>query len=380
MSDGGDAVSVLRWGLRRYLFVVVLCVALGALAPQFFVSPADRYEARAQVGPDGRLLLPNLDPLPRLGESVFDNGAVADAVRRSVDPRLPESTDVVPDVVELVAPQDNVVFTIVGHARSPETAVQFANVAARAFALELDKYADSVGSFRTQQLAVSPAAPVPEAEGPLLVAVGLGTGLLLGLGLVVLLLVLRQPVIDLPTAERLTGAKGLGRIRFSGGSNYARGLPGLCRAVIAEDIDMLLLTGPRNTRRDRARLASELTDVLSGTTSVFLPSGMNEVNRVRLRPEPQPGIRGLTVVLEPSELELTTRPTRSRVVLVVREGVASAAMHRHAEQYGPGVGVVLVKRHLGRPPRAPRYPGQDAGRDTGDHVGAPLNEARRSRV
>jgi hypothetical protein len=279
MSDGGDAVSVLRWGLRRYLLVVLLCVALGALAPLAIGSAGDRYEARAQVGPDGRLLLPNLDPLPRLGESVFDNGAVAAAVRRSVEPPLSTSTDVVPEVVELVAPQDNVVFTIIGHAQSPETAEQFANAAARAFALELDKYADSVGPFRVQSLAAAPATPVPATEGPLLVLVGLATGLLLGLGLVVLLLVLRQPVIDLPTAERLAGAKGLGRVRFAGGSHYARGLPGLCRAIIAEDVDMLLLTGPGNARRDRARLASELTDVLSGTTSVFLPSAVNEVNR-----------------------------------------------------------------------------------------------------
>jgi hypothetical protein len=87
------------------------------------------------------------------------------------------------------------------------------------------------------------------------------------------------------------------------------------------------------------------------------------------------------IVLEPSELELTTRPTRSRVVLVVREGVSSTALRRHAEQYGPGVGVVLVKRHLGRPPRAPSYPGsQDNPGDGGNHARAQLTEARRSRV
>lgn len=379
MSEGADAVSVLRWGLRRHLLVVVLFLALGALVPLVVGNGADRYEARAQVGPDGRLLLPNLDPLPRVGESVFGNGAVAEAVRQSVEPRLPRSIGVVPEVVELVAAQDNVVFTVVGHGSSPEMAQHVANVAARAFALELNKYADSVGSFRVQQLASSPSAPVPDTDGVLLTVVGPAAGLLLGVGLVVLMLVLKQPVIDLPTAERLSGARGFGRVRISPWRGGTRGLPALCRALLSEDVDILLMTGPRNARRDRSHLARQLTAILRGSRVVVVTAA-NEVNRVRLPPpDVQEGMRALTLILEPSEVELATRPGNSTVVLVVREGISSSALRKHAEQYGPGVGVVLVKRASG--PLGPRSSSDQLQlQGAGDPVPDPLSAARRSRV
>lgn len=379
MSDGADAVSVLRWGLRRYLLVVVLFLALGALGPMFLGSGTDSYESRAQVGPDGRLLLPNLDPLPRLGESVFANGAVAEAVRRSVEPRLPDSTEVVPGVVELQAVQDNVVFTVLGHGTSPETAQQFANVAARAFVLELNKYADSVGSFRVQRLASAAPAPAPDADRVLLTVVGVATGLVLGVGTVVLLLVLRQPVIDLPTAERVSGARGFGRVRVTPWRGRTRGLPRLCRAVLSEDVDMLLMTGPRNARRDRAHVAGRLTELLAESRAVVVPSAIDGVNRARLGPDLHIGMRPLTVVLEPSEVELATRPDSSTVMLVVREGISSSALLKHVEQHGPGVGLVVVKRGPGMRGRRPTSgPGQL--QEGGDLVPDPISPARRSRV
>lgn len=379
MSDGADSVSVLRWGLRRYLLVVVLFLALGALGPALLDNGTDRYESRAQVGPDGRLLLPNLDPLPRIGQSVFGNGAVADAVRRSVEPQLPPAADVVPEVVELVAAQDNVVFTVVGHANSPETAQHVADVAARAFALELNKYADSVGSFRVQRLASSAPAPVPGADGVLLTVVGVATGLVLGVGLVVMLLVMRQPVIDLPTAERLSRGRAFGRVTVLPWRGRTRGLPRLCRAVLSEGVDMLLMTGPRNARPDRAHLAGRLTEMLAESRPVVVPPAIDGVNRVRFVPDVQLGTTPLTVVLEPSEVELAARPDSSTVMLVVREGISSSALLKHVEQHGPGVGIVLVKRSVGLLGRR-STPEQGQLREAGDLVPEPISPARRSRV
>lgn len=379
MSDGADAVSVLRWGLRRYLLVVVLFLALGALGPVFLGSGTEDYESRAQVGPDGRLLLPNLDPLPRIGQSVFANGAVADAVRRSVEPQLPPAEDVVPEVVELVAAQDNVVFTVVGHGNSPETAQHVADVAARAFVLELNKYADSVGSFRVQRLADSAPAPVPDADGALLTAVGLATGLVLGVGTVVLLLVLRQPVIDLPTAERLSRGRGFGRVRVSPWRRKTRGLPRLCRVLLSEDVDMLLMTGPRNARRDRAHLADRLTELLAASRAVVVRRAPDGVNRTLLGPDVPVGKTPLTLVLEPSEVELATRPDSSTVVLVVREGISSSALLRHVEQHGPDVGIVMVTRGAGPLGRRSTL-GQSHIQEAGELVPDPLSPARRSRA
>lgn len=379
MSDGADSVSVLRWGLRRYLLVVVLFVALGALGPTLLGSGTDSYESRAQVGPDARLLLPNLDPLPRIGQSVFANGAVADAVRRSVEPQLPRTADVVPEVVELIAAQDNVVFTVVGHSNTPETAQHVANVAARAFALELNKYADSVGSFRVQRLAAPAPGPVPDADGVLLTVVGVATGLVLGVGVVVLLLVLRQPVIDLPTAERLSRGRGFGQVRVLPLRGGTRGLPRLCRAVLADGVDMVLMTGPRNARHDRAHLVGRLTAMLAESRAVVVPRAIEGVNRVLAGHDLYPGPSPLTVVLEPSEVELATRPDSSTVMLVVREGISSSSLLKHVEQHGPGVGIVLVKRPVGLHARRPSS-GQGQFQEPGDLVADPISPARRSRV
>ena len=69
MSDGGDVLGVLGWGLRKYAWVVALFVVLvGVLLPWLLGRAPTQYEAQAQVGPTDTLTFSNLDPLPRLGE------------------------------------------------------------------------------------------------------------------------------------------------------------------------------------------------------------------------------------------------------------------------------------------------------------------------
>jgi hypothetical protein len=158
-----------------------------------------------------------------------------------------------------------------------------------------------------------------------------------------------------------------------------RGLPRLCRAVLADGVDMVLMTGPRNARHDRAHLADRLTAMLAESRAVVVPRAIDGVNRVLAGHDLYPGTTPLTVVLEPSEVELATRPDSSTVILVVREGISSSSLLKHVEQHGPGVGIVLVKRPVGLLARRPTS-GQGEPQEAGDLVVDPISPARRSRV
>jgi hypothetical protein len=153
----------------------------------------------------------------------------------------------------------------------------------------------------------------------------------------------------------------------------------LCRAVLADGVDMVLMTGPRNARHDRARLAGRLTAMLTESRAVVVPRATQGVNRVLPGHDVYPGTTPLTVVLEPSEVELATRPDSSTVMLVVREGISSSALLKHVEQHGPGAGIVLVKRTVGLRSRRPTS-GQGQPQVVGDLVSDPISPARRSRV
>jgi hypothetical protein len=257
VDHGGDVFATLRWGLRRYAWVVALMVVtLAALVPAALNRAPDQFEAEAQVGPTEGLNLPNLDPLPRLGTTVFNNGAVAEAVRQSVEPPLPREARIIPDRVDLVAAQDNIVFVVVGRGSTPESASRLTNIAAAAFTEELNQYADSVGSFAIQRLAEPPSEPVAGLTGPMTMAIGLLAGLVGGVGLVALILVIRRPVLDSATAEIVAGAPVLGRVRLSARGGGIEGLPRLARRVHASAVDVLLLAGTRSTRRARRRAPS----------------------------------------------------------------------------------------------------------------------------
>jgi hypothetical protein len=328
MKDDGDVFGTLGWGLRTYGWIVVACMlGLGVLVPSMLDRLPDQYEAEAQVGPTEALNLPNLDPLPRLGESVFNNGVVAQAVRDSVDPPLPRSVSVVPERVELVAAQDNIVFTIVGHGSTPQSAERVANIAAATYALELNKYAESVGSFAIQRLATPPTSPETQVGGPLAVGVGLLAGLAFGVGLVTLLLVWHRPVLDATGVKHTTGSPVLGRVVFGASRDGVRGLPALCHLVLCPPTEMLLLAGPRNTRPERLLLTAQLNKVIERTE------------------------RKIAIIDGPSQLDVAARPATSLTLLVVHEGISQSSLQKQAEQYldGGAAGVVLVHSHRWNP-------------------------------
>ena len=347
MKDGGDVFGVLAWGLRKYALLVLACmIALGVIVPGVLNRVPDQFEAQAQVGPTEELNLSNLDPLPRLGESVFNNGVVADAIRQSVNPPLPRSVSVVPDRVELVAAQDNIVYVVVGRGATPASAERFANIAAAQFTQELNKYAQSVGSFAIQRLATPPIHPVPTIGGPLSVGIGILSGLVAGVGLVSLLLIWRRPVLDAVGAQATAGVPVFGRVRFTSSRDGTRGMPQLSRRVVSSQTHMLLLAGPHSTRRERRLLVSELTNVLGWSQNVVAPDAQREINRSRSRPASgnDPNRPDFVIIDGPTQIEVATRPDRSLALLVVREGVAHSSLRSQAEQYldDGAAGVVLV--------------------------------------
>lgn len=340
---GSDAFGVLGWGLRRYWWLVLLSVVVfGVVAPALLIGDREQYDAQAQVGPTDRLTVPNTDLLPRIGVSVFENGAVAQAVRRSFVPPLSRSTSVIPERVELLEAQDNVILTVVGHGTTPESAQATANVAASTLAQELNKYTRSVGSFAVQKLADEPANPVPTMGRPTAIAFGMLAGLLAGLAGVVALLAWRRPVIDSDTAARVTGTPVLARLKLEGPRQEIVGLPVLARRLLSADVDLVFVDGPANTARMRSRLVDELAALMGRVRPARVVHGGDldfpspATERVSERssggnPGGNPGSsredkKELILVHEPDQFDLATRLDDSMLLLVVKEGTGQARL------------------------------------------------------
>jgi hypothetical protein len=347
MRDNGDVFSVLRWGLKTYAWVVVAFVLLlGVLLPWTLRQVPEQYDAHAQVGPTEVMNLPNLDVMPRVGETVFSNGVVAQAVRESVNPPIPQTESVIPQRVELIAAQDNIVFTVVGHGPTPRSAEHAANVAAARFTQELNKYDALVGSFAIQRLASPPVEPVKRIGGAMSVGIGVLAGLAAGIGVVALLLVWRRPVVDAGGVRETTGVPVLGRVVLGGSRSRTRGLPQLVRLVNSGGTNVLFLAGPKNTRRARKQLATELRHVIGWSRDVVWFEGKGDQARKVHRAEDEKRTHDpLVIIDDPTPAEVATRPTASLTLLVVREGIGQAALGREAEIYfdGESAGVVLVR-------------------------------------
>jgi len=319
---GADPAAIFGWGLRRYAaLLAVFVVAGGILVPWLLTRGPAQYDAQAQVGPTAPLTFNNLDPLPVLGQSVFTNGAVAATIRSSANPPLPSSANVIPQRVELVTSQDNVVFVVVGHGATARQAARYANIAAATFTNELNKYAHSVGPFAVQKHATPPATPAAALGRGAAATAGVLAGLVAGVGVVVLLLTVRRPVLSPAAAFDATGAAGFGRLVLARSGKGVRGLPQLVRNVRENPSEALLVVGPRRVGAERRTLVAELSAIL--------------------------GPEGMTVIDQPSAAQMAARPESSLVLLVVPEGIAYASLRRQAEQYldGHNCGVLLVRGH-----------------------------------
>ena len=347
MTPGADVTGVLAWGLRRYAWLIaVFVIALGVVVPGVLGQRAETYQANAQVGPVRALRIPNLDVLPKMATDLFANVLRDPAVRKAAG--VGENEELGTDRVELVAAQDNIVFTVVARSTDPSIAQNTANVAAAVFVEELNIYSQSVGSFSVGELATGPPEPVPTLGGPMAWALGITSGLLLGFGAVALVLLVRRPVIDAATAEQESGAPVLGRITLDRGGTGASGMTQLCHRIVSEPTRMVLMAGPANMRRERHELADQLVFWLKRVRHVISIGSREPVEAFGAASlaERTSSEEELVIVDDASPVDVATRPDRSLTLLVVREGITRSALHEQARQYvdGGSVALVLVRR------------------------------------
>jgi hypothetical protein len=341
-ENGSDLFATLLWGLRRYVLLVLATVlVLGILVPLMLSRRTEEFQATAQVGPSGPLLLSNTTPLPRFAESVFNNGAVEQDVRAL----LHQSTgNVIPAKVRLVAGQDNLVLDVVASAPTADEAMKIANQAAATFVIELNKYSASVAPFLIQHRAVL-AKKVPQFGGGYLsVVLGLIAGLLVGVALVGLLLVVRRPVVEVSTAQDVTGFPVVGRISLPrkgpprGTDGRAIGL--LCRRLLATSASTIHVAAPHHGQAEQ------------------LARSMNEVFRP-LRRGPSQGRTGtpgsglhVPTVLAPNGADAWITPPDEPTysLLLAPDGMSARKLRLFAEGHNTGAptGVVLLSPHRRR--------------------------------
>ena len=346
MNHGNDVTGVLAWGLRKYAWVVALfIVGLGIVIPATLQQAPAQFQAEAQVGPIRTLRLPNLDVLPRLATDVFQSVPDSEEVKLAAGVEAGESLTA--EELELVAAQDNIIFRVVARSTSAEVAQDTANVAAARFAQELNVYSQPVGSFAVTRLAVEPTDPVPRLAGPMAWGLGTAAGLVAGVGAVGLILLMRRPVIDVAAAGEVSGTTALGRITLGRHGASATGLTQLCHRIVSEPTGLVLMVGPGNTRRERRDLAGELATWLNRVRRVVYMGSREPVDEygsaslAAFSDDDQ-----LIIIDDASPVEVATRPDEALTLLVVREGISSAALREQVQQYldGEGAAVVLLRR------------------------------------
>jgi capsular polysaccharide biosynthesis protein len=362
-TPGTDAIGLLRWGLRRYAVLFYACLLLGAaVAPVVAAKLARPADAEALI--IAQRLDMDLSALPRYGEAVFNNGQVAQAVvaKFGSEGLL---KDVIPDRVSLVADQDSIVFTVVGHDPDPQTAAEIANTAADAFKQALNAPGAGVGAFVTQSEAEPPAQPAGRLNNVLAVPMGITAGVLLGLAVVFTLLVARRPVIDAAGVEEATGVPALGTVvvprtgrgRFAPPDRFA-GLVPVCRRLLRLPTSTIVILSRRREAGIRHQLSVALATVLmrvrdvSYLGQVELPGSRAARDSVQdpstpVERLPVPEDDHITFVDSSDAMDLVHPPEETATVLVAREGVSSASLRAAVVEHLGGSAearIILVKR------------------------------------
>ena len=362
-EPGHDAIGMLRWGIRRYRWLFLVCLLLGAAAAPYAASKLER-PAEAEALVLAQQWNQSLTALPRYGETIFDNGKVAQAVALKIRDGV-EFGDVVPDHVSLIADQDSIVFRVVGHDRDPQTAAEIANTAANEFVTALSASGAGVGTFTVLSQAETP--PAPEGGGlsrALAIPVGLVAGAVLGLAVVSILLATRRPVIDAAGVEEATGVPGLGTVTVprTRRGEFARpdqfpGLVPVCRRLLRLKTPAIVVVSRSSDQRHRGQLSVALAGVLMRVRPLRFtgPAALREAvteQQAALHPDAfqytseENGVGGLTVIDSDDPLDLVQPPDLTAAVLVAREGITSAALRAAVVEHLGGSAearVLLVK-------------------------------------
>ena len=129
LAGGGapisDSGAILRWGVRRYAWLVLLCVAVvGVLLPFQELNKKASYTSESLVVAVD--LTADLKTLPRLGEAVFDDGTVAQVVSQQFG-TAGDAEDVIPKLASVVTEQDSLVMHVQGHSGNGQEAADIAD-------------------------------------------------------------------------------------------------------------------------------------------------------------------------------------------------------------------------------------------------------------
>lgn len=359
-SDPRPLGARLGWSLRTYGWMVLACALLGTAAPLLVTPEPPLYESDVLV--IARDLPVDKTILPRLGEAVFDSGAVASAVAATPAVSV-ESGDLIPERLSVVAAEDSIVYVVQARDPQPMAAAEMADVAAAAFVEELNRGGTGVGEFAVQTQALVPTQPLDRLDRGWIVAAGTLAGAVLGLALVALLAALRRPVIAASDVEEAVGVPVVGTIELPAVGRaalsrriQARGIAALARRVATVPPGRLLLRTPRSATAMGRSVFVLLAVALGLLRPVTLQAGraVTELvqagvdgRRTRLRaPSPGSAPAGELVLSDGDPAVEIVDPARTTlsVLAVVPRGISRRRLQNLVRDVGAEelVGVVLV--------------------------------------
>lgn len=358
----------LRWCLKHFSWLAVVCSLVGAAVPLLMVQTERTYQAETLV--IARQLTVHPRVLPSLAESVFADGAVAAAV--AADPELGpavggEPGDLVPGRLSVVAGPDSVTMVVQARDDDPVTAARLADLAAQAYSVELNRGGSGVGEFAVLTAAVIPTAPLDTVSYPLQAGLGALAGLVLGLGLIALLAALRQPCVTSPDVKDAVGVPLLGIVELPRakpgtylGARGVRGIATVTRWLATAPPGRLTLISSHSAEGMRHRIYVMVAIAMSAVRPVRLEAPPEIVDAVRAQTR-RPGdarpselraeATGELLLVDGGSPEEVVDPAAAPVyvIAVAPLGISPGQLRSLALDYLDGglVGVVLVKRRLG---------------------------------
>jgi hypothetical protein len=358
----------LNWCLRHFSWVPLVCLLVGAAVPLLAVQPERTYQAEALVV--ARQLTVHPRVLPSLAESVFASGAVATAV--AADPTLGpevggEANGLIPGTLSVVAGPDSVTMVVQARDDDPVIAARTADLAAQAYAAELNRSGSGVGEFAVLSPAVVPTAPLDTVSYPLQAGVGALAGLVLGLGLIALIAALRQPCVTSRDVKDAVGMPLLGIVELPRaapgtylGARGVRGIAAVTRWLATAPPGRLTLISSGSVEAMRHRIYVMVAIAMSTVRPVRLQAPQEIVDAVRAQTrqtgEARPrelrhettGEMFLVDGGSPSEL-VDPAAAPVYVIAVAPVGISPRQLRALALDYLDGglLGVILVKRRLG---------------------------------
>jgi hypothetical protein len=361
--DGPRFGRTLAWCLRHFGWVAVVCVLIGAAAP-LLVVPAERiYQGEALVL--ARQLTVNPRVLPTLAEAVFGDGAVAAAV--AADPAVTgQANGLVPGKVSVVTGPDSITMLVQVRDDDPGSAARLADVAATAFAAELNRTGAGVGEFAVPTQAVIPTAPLDAMSESVRAELGALAGLVVGLGLVALIAALRRPCVTSGDVAGAVGVPLLGTVELPRaapgvylGARGVRGIATVTRWLATAPAGRLTLISSPSGEGMRHRIYVMVAIAMSTVRPVRLRAAGDIVEAVRRQAPRDSGARPSGARPEPTDelvfvdggspFEiLDPAATPAHVVAVAPLGISQGRLRALALEYRSAglVGVILVQRRL----------------------------------